>query len=353
MARNTSARSLATKYSKSAIKIDSANVEQFATIADGAFPEYLRLPQGGKIVGGANDGLEYKGNDGIFAIIETETGKPVMNLDGNMEASTVRTMQQIGNGVGEGYCMHTTDDVTTLLMGALPAFGGECLVDAVWRNGHILVVAPTEQFARDAMSDFTNRGGNSKDFVIPRIVIEAPLGGLGGFGADFGMYRPLCMNLLCLQSVSGIHANIRHSASMRNRLDTLTAQFQGLVGHWDDILGQVERMKNNRVIVGDVIRQVFGDDDIAGEGRKKTVAENRIATIVGRLLAENAKLGIANDVTGPTLATNGWMLFNAIQGAFQHDFTRAEPNAILRGFDTWSGVTGKVMAKAETLCLAS
>lgn len=313
----------------------------------------MRLPQGGKISGGVNDGLEYRGNDGIFAIMESACGKPSLDLDGSWVTPTKKTMVQIGNGISDNYAMHTTEDVTTLLMGALPAFGGEVLVDAMWRNGHVLVVAPTQEFAESEFKDFTANGGGKKDFVIPRIVIDAPLGGLGGFGADFGMFRPLCMNLLCLQEVSGIHANIRHSANMRTKLDTLTRQFSELTGTWGDILAQIDRMKSNRVIVRDVIRQIFGDDDIATEGRKRTIAENRINAIVTRLLDENTKLGIANDTTGPTLATNGWMLFNAIQGAFQHDFTRAEANPTLRGFDTWQGVTGKTLAKAEKLCLAS
>jgi len=323
------AKRLATKYSKTAIKVDSSNVEQFAEIIAETFPVYGMFPMGGKVVGGPLDGAEYRGNNGIFAMVDEK-------------------MVQIGNGVSDNYYMHTNKNVADAMLAILPAFGGEVYADIAWNNGHVVAIAPTQEFAEAMNSGPDGKLLPAKERLVPRFGLNAGLGGTGGWLASMAIYNPLCMNLLMIKEVAGVNVSIRHTPNMRDQLDTMIGQFQGLRGTWSDILAQIRGMKETRVTVADVITQVFGE--VPTEGRGKTVAESRVNAIVTRLMREHDELGLAiakNDKN--QMVCDGWRLFNAIQGVFQHDATRAENNPLIRAVATWNDPK---LAKVEKLCLA-
>lgn len=325
----TVSKKLATKYSRTAIKVDSNNVEQFAEILAETFPVYAKLPMGGKVVGGPLDGAEYQGNNGIFAMVDNK-------------------MKMIGNGVSDNYYMHSNKNVADAMLAVLPVFGGEVYADIAWNDGHTIAIAPTQEFAEAMNSGPDGKLLPAKERIVPRFGLNAGLGGTGGWLASMAIYNPLCMNLLMLKQIDGVNVSIRHTPNMKDQLETMIGQFQGLRGTWSDILGQMRAMKETRVTVADIITQVFGE--VPTEGRGKTVAESRVNMIVSRLMREHDELGQAiakNDRN--MMQVDGWRMFNAIQGVFQHDTTRAENNPLIRAVATWNDPK---LAKVEKLCLA-
>lgn len=243
------------------------------------------------------------------------------------------TSECVGNAVSAKYNPHTTEDIVTLVEAARLAFDGELSLDMLWRQGHHLILKPTRESAVTIYGD---------DKIIPKLSIY---GGFGGtpFMGDAGFHRYTCANLAHLTRVHNVSATIRHTASMRDKMQLLVAKFELLRASWVETQTQIREMNERRFSVAGFMLDLFGAPPTEGRGR--TVAESRIEKILGRLVSERSKLGIPQDTDA-----SGWMLWNAVQGYLQHDVTRKEANKTLRGLDTWND---PILAKAEALALGA
>lgn len=242
----------------------------------------------------------------------------------------------IGNAVSAKYVPHQTAHVSAIVEAARQIFDGELSVDFYWNEGHFMVIQPTRRSIHEVYMG---------DKIIPRVTVSAGYDGKG-FKASAGFFRFVCTNLARLQTVHNTSRTIRHTLSFQDRFDSLLNDFSILESSWSDTLATVARMNANRIKVSEFMVSLFGD--VSKEsGRARTVAENKIEKILGRLVAESAKLGIAIDPSGAGTAS-GWMLWNAVQGFLQHDATRKESDSTLKAYQTFDDV---LLAKAESLAL--
>jgi hypothetical protein len=304
----------ATRYSKTAVKVESFN-DARGVIESTFTNEVANLPLAkfNNDVGPNFNGLFLVDADGI-------------------------PIESVGDSsVSPKYTPHTREHVFTLLEAARQAFDGSLMVDCRWKNGHVIVIQPTTETA-------VNVYGHDK--IVPKLQIFGGFAGKG-FRASLGFYRFLCANMAMLQLVHNVNVNLRHTQSINGKLDALVDQFQTIRESWTATQERIKEMQERKVLVKDVLAQVFGE--VPKDGKGKTQAENRIEKVVNRLIREHSELGLTIGKTDNEYHTNGWMMWNAIQGAFQHDFTRKEGDVMLRGLDTWNDAT---LAKAEKVILA-
>lgn len=242
----------------------------------------------------------------------------------------------IGNAVSPKYVPHQTRHVAGVVEAARQIFDGELSIDCYWNEGHFLVIQPTRRSVLEIAKG---------DKVIPRLTIHAGYDGKG-FKASAGFFRFVCTNLARLQSVAGTSRTIRHTLSFEDKFDNLLRDFSVLDASWQTTVEKINRMNANRIKVADFMFSLFGDVQ-SKDGRAKTVAINTIEKILGRLVRESEKLGIVIDASGAGDAS-GWMLWNAVQGYLQHDSTRKESDATLKGYQTFDDA---LLAQAESLAL--
>ena len=144
------------------------------------------------------------------------------------------TSECVGNGsVSSRYHPHTTDDVLSLVEAASEAFDGEVSLRCHFRDGHYVAVSPTNEHRIKIYGE--------KDTVFPQIVISAGFDGRA-FTATMGYYRDLCQNLAMLSSVNGTHVSIRHTRSLRTKMNDLIATF----GKLND--GDITNEEKTRII---------------------------------------------------------------------------------------------------------
>lgn len=296
----------ATKYSKTAIKVASFDDVQQHII--GTLPEVRKFGP-----------MQFDGMKHQFYGLYTEGGEPVGDCS-----------------VSQKYVPHTVaDHICSLLEASRQAFGGELSVDSIWDGSHHrLVVMPTQ----DNLGSGDNGNG---DKIFPRLSI---LGGFAGraFEASLGFYRAICTNLAILQTVHTASMSIRHTPSFSDKISILVEQFANIRESWRETLETKNRMEKINVQTTEFFREFFGEKETK---KGNTGLQNRIEKILARIHNEQAKLGQPVE----TFNVNGWLLFNAVQGAFQHDFTRKEKNPTLRGLATWNDSEVK---KAEELILS-
>ena len=130
------------------------------------------------------------------------------------------TSKLVGSSsVTKRYVPHQTDDVLALVDAAAEAFDGEIDVKCHFRDGHYVNIMPTRA---DRLKVF-----GETDNVFPRIVVNAGYDGKA-FRATMGYYRDLCRNLAMLRQVEGTTVAIRHTSSLRGKMDDLIATFNTL-----------------------------------------------------------------------------------------------------------------------------
>lgn len=242
----------------------------------------------------------------------------------------------VGSGsVSENYTPHTTEHVVELVRASIKAFGEASDVDCYFKDGHYVSIAPTREY-RKAVT--------SRDTVWPRLVIRAGLGGTTSFRVNVGYYRDLCKNLAMPQSVKSFHVNYRHTSGITSRLDQLTHDFQGLKEGWETLSSTIDMLNGRKVVIADIIKQVYGEIDPESSQRSRTVAENRVAAIVNRLLSERAGGNVSHVATA-------WEMYNAIQGYTLHDAQRkGKPTYWDRAISTASN---QYVVRAEEILLAA
>ncbi len=306
---------LATKYDSESFVVDS-----FDDIVENVrikFPnEVKNLPLPGFNVKGANGEYIKPRFHGLFLV----------------DSDGIPTAEVGDSSVSPKYVPHSRDDIEILLEAARQAFRGNLRVHCSWNDAHILVVKPTQETFLELYS---------QERISPRLSIFAGFAGRS-INASLGLYNTLCDNMALMSTVHAVNASIRHTLSMRDRLAELVRQFETIQGSWADTQVRIKQLNEKTVNTAQILKEIFGDIPEKGKGR--TQLENRIEKIVTRLNNESMRVG--RDLGSET---TGWRLFNALQGAFQHDFTRAQNDPILRALDTWGDST---LEKAERVILA-
>ena len=252
------------------------------------------------------------------------------------------TWEPVGpRSVSPRYTAHTTDDVVALTEAGCQVFDGIMDLKCYFSDGHHVVLQPSSEY-RQAIY-------GTNDNVFPRGWIQAGYNGTC-FSASLGLHRDLCRNEMMLQSVSQFHVKIKHTRSLRAKMDDLIQQFQGLRAGWSNLVDTIRQMENRQVSMKEFLIDVYGAPE-ENSGRSRTIHTNRVESIFRRLTRERMRSG------RPELARvdGGWMVsaweaFNAIQGYEQHDASRkGNPSDFERILKANSSPN---VRRAETLALA-
>lgn len=250
------------------------------------------------------------------------------------------TQLPVGNGsVTARYVPHTTDDVVALCDAIDVAFGGVANVDCYFRNGHYVVVTPTDQ---ERLNVF------GTDSVWPRVVISAPYDDKS-FRANVALFRDMCKNLhITRQAGSETGVSIRHTNGLREHMDELIQQFGTLKAGWNSIGQVIRRMAENQVQMVDFLDSIYGKPS---EDSKRSVTEhkNRTEAIFKRLQRESQLTG---QPIGKDYTVNAWLAFNAVQGYIQHDTTRKGRNKADASASLLLSLNDPKVYQAEALALA-
>lgn len=215
------------------------------------------------------------------------------------------------SSVSGRYVPHTTDDVLALVEAAGATFGGVADVRCFFKDGHYVAVQPSREY-REAIF-------GTRDNVFPRLMIDAPYGGLGSFTATLAFFRDACRNMSILRQATGSQVAIRHTSGLRMQMDELIAAFGTLERGWANLTNVMRGMEARRVRMTDFLTAIYGEPNDR-EGRSLTIHRNRTEAIFRRLQKERMTTG-RGDI-GSDFIVSGWEAYNAVQGYVQHDATR-------------------------------
>ncbi len=246
--------------------------------------------------------------------------------------------QVVGSGsVSSRYLPHTTDDILALTESALESIGGDCEVSCHFDDGHYVKIKPSVEYRREVFDN---------DTVWPQFLIRAGYDG-EAFSASLGLYRDMCRNMHIMRQVQGTTVRIRHTNSLRSKMDDLINTFELLKGSWERLLDTVKAMNTGTVLMVDFLDAIYGKPE-KDEGRGATIHRNRTEAIFRRLQKEHTQLGL----TIPSdFKVSAWLAFNAVQGYVQHDSTRkGEVNDWGRLISAQDSLA---VRKAEELALAA
>ena len=225
----------------------------------------------------------------------------------------------VGNSsVSSRYHPHSTDDVLSLVEAASEAFEGEVNLQCHFNNGHYVAVAPTNEHRVKIYGE--------KDTVFPQVIISAGFDGRA-FTATMGYYRDLCQNLAMLSSVKETSVKIRHTKSLRPKMNDLIQTFDNLKNGWNNLTETIEHLQNREVQLSEFLIDVYGVpettvDEFGREITKKrsaTIHRNRIEAIFKRVTRERWQSG-RPAMNG--FVVSAWEAYNAVQGFTQHDASR-------------------------------
>ncbi len=242
--------------------------------------------------------------------------------------------------VSRNYVPHTTEDVQRIVEAVGEAFGGVAAVRCGFRKGHFVEITPTRERRAEVFG--------TADSIVPRVLIEARYGGTGCFNVSMGHYRDVCRNLARLTMVRETKVKIRHSSTMRGRMDDLVNTVRRLDGAWDRIVETVRAMENVQVNMADFLREMYGEPE---EGKNNTRHKRRTEAIFSRLLRERVATG-RGGIDEENFMVSGWEAWNSVQGYIQHDKTRKgerRTNEISRAM---SSLTDGNVIRAEEWILA-
>lgn len=220
--------------------------------------------------------------------------------------------QVVGNAVTARYRTHQTDDVLAITEAAMTALEDENIaVRTHFRDGHYVEYAPSVA-ERKAIY-------GTEDNVFPRFLLRAGYDGRA-FTVSLGYYRDLCLNMSMLRSIGkSVHRSIRHTSSLRGKMDELISDFSSLGKGWEQLTKAIERMESREVVLTNFLDAVYGKPDTDSK-RAVTVHKNRTEAIVRRLMSERVRSG--RPQMGGDFRVSGWEAYNAVQGYVQHEATR-------------------------------
>jgi len=220
------------------------------------------------------------------------------------------TSECVGSGsVTQRYHPHTTDDVLSLVEAASEAFEGEVKLDCHFRDGHYVALCPTDVDRKEIYG--------SKDTVFPQIVISAGFDGRA-FTATMGYYRDLCQNLAMMRSVSGTSVSIRHTKSLRPKMNDLIQTFDNLKNSWGNLTDTIEHLQSREVQLSEFLIDVYGAPEEDSK-RSVTIHRNRIEAIFKRVTRER---WLSGRPAMDGFVVSAWEAYNAVQGYTQHDASR-------------------------------
>jgi hypothetical protein len=202
-----------------------------------------------------------------------------------------------------------------LVEAAADAFGGDAKARCLFRDGHYVTVAPSDEYRRSIFG--------TADNIWPRLTIRAGYDGRA-FQAQLGLYRDVCRNLAMLQPVGHqTAANIRHTHHLRDRLGELRHTFARLAAGWNGVVETARAMETREVNLADFLRQVYPLSADATD-RTRRSAERRVEGIIRRIVRERQQTGRPDLRIGTDGAylVSAWEAFNGVQGYVQHDQSR-------------------------------
>lgn len=246
--------------------------------------------------------------------------------------------ETVGSGsVTVRYMPHTTDDVLALTESAIESLGDGCKVSCYFDHGHYVTVQPSVDYRRQIFG---------ADTVWPKIVIKAGYDG-EAFSASLGFFRDMCKNMHIMRGVHNTTVSIRHTNSLRSKMDDLINTFDILKGSWDRLYEVMASMHQRTVNMTDFLTTIYGVPE-KDEGRSVTIHKNRTEAIFKRLQDEYRILGL-------TIPSNynvsAWLAFNSVQGYTQHTATRK--GTVNEWTRMLSANGDKAVRKAEELALAA
>jgi len=232
-------------------------------------------------------------------------------------------MASVGKAVSRTYNPHTVDDICALAEAASEAFDGASSVQAHWRDGHYITVAPSNDQQRAVFDKrFVGAGAHEirddSDIYIPRLIIRAGYDGRA-FTAQLGIYRLVCRNLAVIP-VKGksVSASIRHTSNLQNRVESLAEDFRSILANADDVAEAIDQANRQKVDMAAFIRKVYPLRDDASQ-RVQNAYAARVEAIMSRLYRERNALGLPSEDYGTATA---WEAYNAVQGHVQHEARR-------------------------------
>ncbi len=245
------------------------------------------------------------------------------------------------NAVSERYTPHQTDDVLTLCEAAEAAFDGDISVQCHWRNGHYVVVEPTREHRKAVYG--------TADNIFPRMIVSAGYDDRP-FRASLGMFRDACLNLARLKQVSGTSVSIRHTQSLRPRLNELIDVFSGLKEGWKSVTETVAEMENRQVSLVSFLDAVYPLVSDATP-RSVTIHKNRTEAIVKRVMSECYRTG---RTFGADFMVSRFMAYNSVQGYVQHVQRAGKGGGRMSRMDqTLMALEDPAVDRAEALAIAA
>ncbi len=209
------------------------------------------------------------------------------------------------NAVSDRYLPHTTDDVVVLTEAAEAAFDGDVSVKCHWRNGHNVIIEPSKDHRKAIYG--------TADNIFPRMIISAGYDDKP-FRASLGMFRDACLNLMMMRQIEGTSVSIKHTKSLRPRMDELIDVFSGLKDGWKSVTEVVAEMETRQVSLVSFLDAVY---PLAADAEKRsvTIHKKRTEEIVRRVMAECWKTG---RTFGADFMVSRWVAWNAVNGYVQH-----------------------------------
>lgn len=227
--------------------------------------------------------------------------------------------------VSQRYVPHTTDDVIALCEAAQHAFDCEVDVQAHFRNGHYVSIAPTIGFRKSIYG--------SADNIWPRFIVSGGFDGKG-FKAILGWWRDACDNMAWMRKVKTFAVSIRHTSGLRGAMDSLIRDFSQLKDGWTDLTTLIEQMESREVRMTDFLNEVYGQPSdeaiyrvevLKQKVKEYTVHRDRTEEIFHRLEQERQKTG--RPLHNGVQVVSAWEAYNSVQGWTQwQSITRSRYN---------------------------
>tara|TARA_Y100001963_G_scaffold37241_1_gene52056 strand:+ start:1081 stop:1998 length:918 start_codon:yes stop_codon:yes gene_type:complete len=256
------------------------------------------------------------------------------------------------SSITERYTPHTTDDVCALVEAAANVFEGDVNLQCHFNDGHYVSIAPSD--------DYRHSVYGTDDNIFARLVISF------GFDkescvASFGGWRDACDNLMIPRMVEGTRVSIRHTRSLRSKMDDLIATFGRLEHGWQNLIAMADEMQAREVRLDEFLDAIYGQPTpeqiaLANTGQKVrgvTIHENRTKAILNRVMRERWQTG--RPALGSDFRVSAWEAYNAVQGHAQHDATRRtrRGNTITRFDRILLASNDSAVLQAEKLALSA
>ena len=113
---------------------------------------------------------------------------------------------------------------------------------------------------------------------------------------------------------------IKHTHSLRGKIDDLIVQMQGLREGWENLSDTIMAMQNREVNLAEFLKELYGEPE-SGSTRSETIYRKRAESIYTRVWRERKESG-RDLMSFTTPVVSAWEAFNGVQGYTQHDKSR-------------------------------